>query len=328
MKMKRLIAASALLAGMFSGPALAETLKVSLFLPPKHAFTIAMQDWGEELSKRTNGELKLEIFPAGQLGPPPRQFDLARSGTADIAVLLHAMTPGRFPMTELAGLPLTHPSSGTLSTDSSRRLTELASEYLAAEHPGVKILWLAATPPLTMHLANADPSDLENIKGLRIRYAGQTWAKIVEALGATPVPVPPAEAADAMGKGVVDGATFPFEAALAFDLGPVTKYSMSPGLASATFAVVINEGSFARLSPEHQAAIMETTGPDRAAWFGARWDSGEKHGREYMTKSGVTIVELTEAQQASIKESFKGIVDDALANAGDKGAAFLEAYTK
>ena len=42
----------------------------------------------------------------------------------------------------------------------------------------------------------------------------------------------------------------------------------------------------------------------------------------------MTIVELTEAQQASIKESFKGIVDDALANAGDKGAAFLEAYTK
>src|SRR5690606_29885840 len=113
--------------------ALAETLKVSVFLPPNHTFNRMLTSWGEELKEKSGGELTVEIFPAGQLGPPPRQFDLVRGGGADIAVVLHGATPGRFPMSELAGLPLTTPSAGNASKIASRRLTELAPEYLAGE---------------------------------------------------------------------------------------------------------------------------------------------------------------------------------------------------
>jgi len=86
MKLRNYVAAGAVAAGLFAGPALAETLKVSTFLPPMHTFVKAVTTWGEELSEKSGGELKLEIFPAAQLGPPPRQFDLVRSGAADIAI--------------------------------------------------------------------------------------------------------------------------------------------------------------------------------------------------------------------------------------------------
>ena len=49
----------------------AETLKISTFLPPQHAFNRALRAWGEELSEKSEGDLTVEIFPAGQLGPPP-----------------------------------------------------------------------------------------------------------------------------------------------------------------------------------------------------------------------------------------------------------------
>jgi len=255
-----------------AGSLTAETLKISTFVPPKHAFNRVLTAWGEELAEKSGGNLTVEIFPAGQLGPPPRQFDLVRSGGADIAVVLHAATPGRFPITELAGLPLTSPSAGSDSAISSRRLTELAPEYLAAEHAGTRILWTAVTPPLKLHVS-FDPSDLGNFEGKRIRYAGAVWQQVVEAMGAAPVPVPPAEAADAMGKGVVDGAAFPFEATIPFDLAPVSTHSLAPGIAAATFAVVMNEAAFDRLSDAHKALIEETTGPERAAEFGAIWDA-------------------------------------------------------
>ncbi len=322
------LAGAALAAGMLAVPAMAETLKVTTFLPPAHTFVKAINEWGEEIAEKSGGELKLEVFPAAQLGPPPRQFDIVTSGGADIAIFLHSLTPGRFPMTELATLPLTHPSEGDSSEIMSRRLTALAPDYLAAEHPGTKILWLAVTPPLKLHLAKADPSNLDNLKGLRIRYAGSVWQKIVEALGASPVPVPPAESADAMGKGVVDGATFPFEATKAFDLAPVTAYSMEPGIASATFAVVMSQAAYDRLSPEQQKIIDETTGPDRAAWFGKMWDQGETEGRQYMADAGVTFVTLDQAAIDRLKSGFKAIIDEGLANAGEKGQAFLDAYTK
>lgn len=321
-------ALAVMLGGILGTPALAETLKVTTFLPPVHAFVKAINVWGEELSEKSGGELTIEVFPAAQLGPPPRQFDLVRSGGADIGIFLHALTPGRFPMTELAGLPLTNPSAGNDSATTSRRLTELAPDYLAAEHDGTRILWLAVTPPLKINLVDADPHDLANLDGLRIRYAGSTWQQIVESLGASPVPVPPAESADAMGKGVVDGATFPFEATKAFDLAPVTKYSIEPGLASATFAVVMSDAAYARLSPEMQALVDETTGPDRAAWFGSLWDEGEAEGRQYMVDAGVEIVQMTDAQLDQMKASFSSIVEGALGNAGDDGQAFLDAYTQ
>ncbi|MFW2543739.1 TRAP transporter substrate-binding protein [Primorskyibacter sp. 2E107] len=311
-----------------TAPAMAETLKVTTFLPPAHTFVEAIRDWGAEIGAASGGELQLEVFPAAQLGPPPRQFDIVSSGGADIGIFLHGLTPGRFPLTELAGLPLTHPLGGDSSAVSSRRLTELAPDYLAAEHPGTKILWLAVTPPLKVNLAKANPADLGNLKGLRIRYAGETWQKIIEAMGAAPVPVPPGEAADAMAKGVVDGATFPFEATKAFDLGPVTDYTLEPGLASATFAVVMSQRSYDRLSPELQKIIDETTGPDRAAWFGERWDAGEAEGRQYMVDAGVKIVTLDDAGIDGLKTAFETIVADGMAQAGDKADAFVDAYTK
>lgn len=64
-----------------------------------------LEAWGEELSKRSNGRLKLAIFPAAQMGPMPRQYDLARTGVADIAFFLHGALPGRFPLTEISHLP-------------------------------------------------------------------------------------------------------------------------------------------------------------------------------------------------------------------------------
>lgn len=308
--------------------AMAETLKVSTFLPPMHTFVRAITQWGEEIAEKSGGELTVEVFPAAQLAPPPRQFDLVKSGGADIAIFLHGLTPGRFPKTELAGLPLTHPAAGDDSATMSRRLTELAGDHLAAEHGGTRILWLAVTPPLKVHFSDTDPSDLSALQGKRMRYAGSTWQAIFEALGASPVPVPPAESADAMGKGVIDGASFPFEAALAFDLGPVTKYSMEPGLASATFAVVMSDAAYNRLSPEMQKLVDDTTGPDRAAWFGGLWDAGEKKGRGYMEEAGVNIVTLTDDQIATLKTTFAGITEGAVAKAGDGAQDFLDAYTK
>ena len=167
---------------MFVAPAMSETieLKVSHFLPPNHTFQKAMVAWGEELAKESNGRLKLQIYPAGQLGGGPnRQFDAARNGIVDIAISLHGATPGRYPMTELASLPFASPSAGMNSAVTSKRLTELAPIYLANEHKGLKILWMAVTPPL-MFFTKVPIHKVADFKGLRIRYAGTQFKNIIE----------------------------------------------------------------------------------------------------------------------------------------------------
>ena len=194
---RRVLASSVAGACFVAAGALAQAqtveLKVSHYLPPNHTFQKELVRWGEELSAQSGGRLKLNIFPASQLGPVNRQFDLARNGVVDIAVGLHGATPGRYPTTELVSLPYVHPKAGDNSAVTSKRLSELAPEYLAAEHNGLKILWMAVTNPLKFHTANKQIKTVADFKGLRIRYAGEQFAQIIPALGAVPLPVPPAE---------------------------------------------------------------------------------------------------------------------------------------
>ena len=323
------LAWSAVLSILLSGGAAAETLKVSSYLPPNHTFNRMIGLWSDELKQKSGGKLALELYPASQLGPVNRQYDLVTTGVADIAIILHSATPGRFPMSELAGLPLSYPSAGQESVVTSRRLTELAPDYLTAEHPDTKILWMAVTPPLKLHTRNTEITSVDKIKGLRIRYAGKVFQEMLQAVGASPLPVPPGDTADSLAKGIIDGATFPFEATKAFDLGPVVKYSMTPGLASATFAVVINKAKFDGLDPTSQKLIAETTGPARAEAFGKMWDESEAEGRKYMTDHGVTITKLPDAEFAKLKAAILPIVDASIKRLEGKPAKeFFEAYTK
>lgn len=234
-------------------------------------------------------------------------------------------------MTELAGQPLTFPSTGKTSEIMSRRLTELAPKYLAAEHPDTKILWMAVTPPLKLHTTKTDVTTVGDVNGLRVRYAGKVFQEILEAFGAAPLPIPPGETVDALSKGVADGAMFPYEATKSFNLGSVVKYSLEPGLASATFALVMNQSVFDGLSPDDQKIIEETTGPARAEAFGRRWDASEADGRQYMVDNNVKIETLSDEQIAPFKQAVEPIVKkavDAVDAAGKPGGAFIAAYTK
>ena len=130
-----------------SGSASAETieLKVSHFLPPNHTINKELQRWADELKQKSDGRLVLSVFPAGQMGPLPRQYDLARTGVADIAFFLHGATPGRFKLTEVAHLPFTF-WKGNAPVSNSRgsfQVTTLAPE-LAKEHQGVRVLYMLA----------------------------------------------------------------------------------------------------------------------------------------------------------------------------------------
>jgi len=316
-----------------SRPASADVLelKVSHFLPPNHTFQKAMVMWSDDLEKQSAGRLKLRIYPAGQLGGGPnRQFDAARNGIVDIAISLHGATPGRYPMTELASLPFAAPSAGNKSAVTSRRLSELAPEYLAREHEGLRILWMAITPPLMFH-SKAPIKTIADFKGKRIRYAGVQFKNIIDSLGAVPLLVPPQETQDGLAKGIIDAATFPYEGAASFDIATVAKYTLEPGVSAATFGVVMNPAKYAALPDDLKALIDKTTGPEAAATFGAMWDEAESAGKAAMLAKGTQVSVLAPDQLDQMKKIFRPQLDTAVTeveNQGKPGRKFFDAYLK
>lgn len=316
-----------------SGGAQAQTfeLKVSHFLPPNHTIQKALLAWGEQLAKESNGRLKLQIYPAGQLGGGPnRQFDAARNGIVDIAFSLHGSTPGRYATTELASLPFAAPKGGMNSAVSSKRLTELAPTYLAKEHEGLKILWMAVTPPLMFH-SKTPLKTIDNFNGKRIRYAGIQFKNIIDALHAVPLLVPPQETQDALAKGIIDAATFPYEGAASFDIATVAKFTLEPGVSSATFALVMNPSKYNSLPDDLKALIEKTTGVAAAESFGRMWDEAEKAGKESMLGKGTQVTVLPDSELQKMKQAFAPQIDAAVADVekqGKQGRKFFDDYIK
>jgi len=307
------------------------TLKLSHFVPPQHAFHKWVVGWTKKIEEESHGRLKFEIYPNGQLvGPPNRQFDAARNGITDIAFCLHGVTPGRYPMTELANLPFVWPSDGANLPEMARRMTELAPKYLAAEHQGLHILWMQMANPVVLY--SKEPiRTLADYKGKKIRYASITNKQMLEALGAAPMLIPPQESQDALAKGIADGAMFPHEAGFAYDLASTVKYVTEPPTASATFAMVMNPAKYNSLPPDLRAILDKESGVTGAESFGKAWQAFEKFARDTEIKKGMEIITLSPADVAKMKELSKPIIEKAIADLEKQGKPakeFFAAYTK
>jgi TRAP-type transport system periplasmic protein len=323
----------ALTLGVGAASAQAQTieLKLSHFVPPNHAYHKWATAWAEQLGKDSGGRLKTTIYPNGQLvGPPNRQFDAARNAVVDIAFTLHGVTPGRCAMTELGNLPFSWPKAGSGSATTSRRMSELAPTYLEKEHQGLRVLYMAVANPVVFNCKSAIRT-LDQFKGVKIRYAGVQNKYLIDALGAVPLLVPPQESQDALAKGIVECALFPFEASLAYDLGSVAKFATVPGVSTATFAMVMNPAKYESLPADLKALIDKSTGPAAAESFGKAWEAAETHGRTQLVAQGVQIQTLSGADLARMKTLMAPHVEGtiaALEKDGKPARKFFDEYTK
>jgi TRAP-type transport system periplasmic protein len=306
-------------------------LKLSHFVPPNHTFHKWAMAWADQLAKESNGRLKVTIYPNGQLvGPPNRQFDAARNAITDMSFVLHGVTPGRYPITELCNLPFTWPKAGSGSATTSRRLADLGPSYLAKEHEGLHILFMAVANPVVVY-SKVAVRKLDDFKGVKIRYAGVQNKYLLDAVGAVPLLIQPSESQDALAKGIVEGALFPHEAALSYDLGTVTKYAIEPGVSTATFAFVMNPAKYNSLPADLKALIDKTTGPAAATEFGRQWEEAEKFGRDKEIAQGVQIIRLSDADLAEMKKRMAPHVESAIATLekdGKPARKFFDEYTK
>ena len=326
-----LAAAIALLVSGFAARGQTVELKVSHYVPPSHTVHKLLELWSAELARRSGGRLVLKIYPAAQLGPVQRQFDLARNGQADMAVGLTGATPGRYPVTELASLPFVWPSAGSTSEIMSRRLTELAPKYLAPEFPGVRVLWAGVTPTnglFTARKAIESPSDM---RGLKVRFQGEQNAKVLRELGAIPLQIPPGDVADGLAKGVIDGAIFNFEGAESFGLASSARFALQPGFVTGSLILVMNTARYEALPADLRTLIDDTTGPDAAAQLGRLWDQAEDHGREAMIAGKVTIKPLAGPEIVKLKSELEPLITSTAASldkAGRPATAFLNDYRR
>ena len=289
-------------------------LSYSIFFPAPHKNTVLAGEWAKEIEKRTNGMVKITVFPGGTLTPADKCYDGVVKGISDIGMSVFGYTRGKFPLTEVIDLPLGY-KRGIVAT---RLITQYYQQFKPKEFDEVKVLYLHAHGPGILH-TKKPVSKLEELKGMRIRSTGLS-AKVASALGATPAAMPMGETYDALQRGMVDGSLAPFEALEGWKWGEVVKYTTeSFGSAYSTgFFVVMNKEKWNALSPEIQKVIVKVD----TEWIektGMLWDEVDKSGRAFTLKLGNQIISLPQDEDQRWAKAVQPILDDYVNNMKGKG---------
>ncbi|MFM8678287.1 MAG: TRAP transporter substrate-binding protein [Alphaproteobacteria bacterium] len=328
----RLAIAGAALA--WAGVAAAQTpttLRIGNWLPGHHLIPKGIiEPWARAVERESNGTLKLEIMPSA-IGRPPEYFDFVVNGVVDIGYGVSGHNPGRFTMTQVMDLPFMAPDPWAGAAAAWTTYERYGARY--NEHRGARVLglWVHSEPFIFMRAAPF--TSLDDLRGKKIRVGGNVTGRIMQALGAVPVQLPPTEAQQAMASGVADGITFPTESIDFFRITPVIKGAtrIPGGLYTDTFWLAINEAKWASLGAEQKRAFEKHSGMAVALLAGWAWTNGDSVGRAALDRNGVQFVQLADADVAKARESLKVLEEEWLAEArkrnlpGDEIIAYARA---
>jgi len=299
-------------------PAFAQTkpveLKYAMHFVSTHKQYELGAAWAKEIEKRTNGRVKIVMYPGGTLIPSPQIYDGVVNGIADIGFSWFAFTRGKFPLMEVCDLPLVY-RSGLAAT---RLVNDVYRKFTPPELAATQVMYLGGHGPGILH-ASKPVHTLEDVKGLRIRATG-TSAKIAAALGGTAVAMPVGEAYDALKKGVVNAMLISLEAMEQWRLGEVLKYSIGNyGSAYTTgHFVVMNKQKWNSLPPDIQAIITEIN----QEWItktGEVWDEVDASAKTWILKRGNEFISLSKAEDEKWFKAVRPVLDDYVKEAEAKG---------
>jgi TRAP-type C4-dicarboxylate transport system substrate-binding protein len=275
-------------------------MKLAYFVGDQHAMSKWLIKWSDELAKQSGGRLTVKRFPGSQMGPVQQHYDYARTGQADVSWFLHGATPGRFPLTELVQLPYLVGSAeiGTKVLNDP----ELRAKYLDAEHKGVKVLLLLTHQPGNVHTTRKPIRTVDDMKGLRIRFASPTIREFVAALGGTPVGVAPTEQVEQLQKGTIDGVFIDYGGAgIAFKMGGILKYSTEMYSYVSSFGVGMNPDFWNKLPPDLQALVTKSvTGVEKEV--GEAWDALDVPGKKAIVDGGAEVIKLSPEEDARFRK--------------------------
>jgi TRAP-type C4-dicarboxylate transport system substrate-binding protein len=297
------------------------TLRLHHFLPPASTFhTQVAQPWAQQLATASGGRIKVDLFPAMQLGgAPPALFDQARDGVVDIIWTLPGNTPGRFPIIETFELPFL---PGT-ATANSQALAEFAAKHLANEFREVHPICFWAHDPGLIHTTAKQVTRQEDLGGLKLRFPTRLAGEALRALGASTVGMPIPQVPEALQRGTIDGTVLPWEVVPSIRVHELCKFHTeipgTPGFYSTTFVMVMNKRRYEGLPADLRQVIDQNSGARLSKLAGEAWDRFSVVGRDAARGRGNSFHTLSAEEIARWRRATEPVVEGWVKTMNERG---------
>lgn len=249
----------------------------------------AVDYFGELLSRRTDGRLRLRNYPGGQLGGEGDTLEITMFGGLDFNRVNLAPLNVFEPTTFVPALPFLFSSTDhmrrSLDGEPGRAILEslrpLGMIGLCFYDSGQRSFYNRVRPVRT-------PADL---RGLKIRVQpSDLYVAMVSALGANPTPIPFGEVYQALVQGVVDGAENNMPSYDDTRHHEVARYFSATGHVMAPEVFVMSARTWDRLTPADRDLVMECA-DESVPYMREIWDAREASSRQNVIDAGCELIE-------------------------------------
>lgn len=282
--------------------ALAMPAQAQVTLKASHQFPGGKGDPRDEMvqiiareMKAANVGVEIQVYPGASLFKPNDQWNAMVNGQLDMSSFPLDYASGKvraFSATLMPGLVRNHDRAQRLNN--SPFMKEIKAKI---EKAGVVVLadaWLAGAFASKKGCIRT-PADM---KGLKIRSAGATFAAMWQEAGASIVSIPSNEVYNALQTGVADATDTSAGSFVSFRLYEQVKCITAPGDNALWFMyepVLMSKKSFDKLTKPQQAALMKAAKKSEE-YFNAETRKLDEKMEAAYKKNNVEVIHLTPAE--------------------------------
>lgn len=293
--------------------------------PVNHFMHKAVEMIAKEVSEKTNGSVKIEIYPAGQL---VKDADFPRevmSGTADAGLSASLYWAGVMPIVGIFDVPFlvqTHEEAQkVLASDVGRQLLAGLEKFQAV---GLGYFNYGFGNWGTTKRELLKPDDF---KSLKIRSNNDMGAQLLKAFGASSVFMTGSELFLAMQQGTIDGAHIGLSSTVSRKTYEVVKNVTVDNHNLVVFFVVVRKAVYDKLTPQEQSVLREAV-RKAEAWVAEVSKKEDDDAIVELRKHGVRVTVLAPEDARVWAKAAQPVRDTWLKRMGKSGEELLVSVEK
>ncbi|SEA79390.1 tripartite ATP-independent transporter solute receptor, DctP family [Thalassobacillus cyri] len=266
------------------------TLQAGHSLPEDHPYHLGFLEMAKNVEERTDGRVKIEVFPNSEIGAERELTEGMTLGTVDLVVSSTAPVTNFVPELAVLDVPFIFNDR-----DSAVKVLEGdVGKTLFSKMEEEGIIGLSWGENGYRHVTNSvrpieKPADLE---GLKIRtQENEIHLAAFEALGAQPTPMAWTEALTALQQGVVDAQENPAIVVDQFKLYENQKYMTLTGHVYSVAVYMMSKQTYDKLPEDLREIVME-------------------EGKKVGAKEREMIVEMEKESLQTVKDEGMEIIED------------------
>ncbi len=270
----------------------AETVQIRLghVTQKTHPYHLAAEHFAEQVEEQSGGSLKIELYPARQLGGDVEMLEMLQNGSLEAGFISSSVFSGSTPVMDGLQLPFLFDSyevfGKAIQSETAgkmlNRLEEINLKGLGINESGMRHMGSNVSPI----------QSLEDMDGLSIRVAeSPLMQSIFTTLGADPTSMAYGEIYSALQTDVIDAHEANLETYVSENLHEVTEYITLTKHFPWPNVNVFNLDFYQSLSDENQQ-ILDKAGEETQSWILKKLVEIDEEALQELDNKGVHVEEL------------------------------------